>query len=136
MARRQIAGREQWEAHTMDLAKLVQGDNCFLQNLVGNHPKRWERTGKVVECKEYEQYLLKVNDTGRTTLRNRKHLKKFQPIPRHSRLPTTLPGLPTTTATPATVLPTPALPTPVGHVIKKKSPLKIKQECFLRSLGS
>ena len=30
MARRHIAGREQWEAHTKDLAKLVQGDNVFL----------------------------------------------------------------------------------------------------------
>ena len=38
MARRHIAGREQWEAHTKDLAQLVQGDSVFLQNLVGNHP--------------------------------------------------------------------------------------------------
>ena len=54
MARRHIAGREQWEAHTKDLAPLVQGDNIFLQNLVGNHPRRWERTGNVLECSEYD----------------------------------------------------------------------------------
>ena len=66
MARRHIAGREEWEAHTKDLAQLVQGD-----------------TGKVVECKEYDQYLVKVDGTGRTTLRNRKHLRKFQTIPKH-----------------------------------------------------
>ena len=30
MARRHIAGREQWEAHTMDLAQLVKGDNVYL----------------------------------------------------------------------------------------------------------
>ena len=112
MARRHIAGREQWGAHTKSLAKLVQGDNVFLQNLVGNHPRRWERTGKVVECKEYDQYLVKVDGTGRATLRNRKHLRKFQPIPKHPRLPTMLPGLPTTSATPGRVSPTPALPPP------------------------
>ena len=50
MARRHIAGREQWEAHTKDLAKLDKGDNVFLQNLLGNHSRRWERTGKVLEC--------------------------------------------------------------------------------------
>ena len=45
----------------------MQGDNVFLQNLVGNHPRRWERTSKVVECKEYDQYLVKVDGSGRTT---------------------------------------------------------------------
>ena len=106
MARRHIAGREQWEAHTKDLAQLVQGDNVFLQNLVGNHPRRWERTGKVVECKGYDQYLVKVDGTGRTTLRNRKHLRKFQPIPKHPRLP-----ISTTTTAPE--YPPPGLPAPV-----------------------
>ena len=42
MARRLIACREQWEAQTKDLAKLEQGDDVFLQNLVGNHHRRLE----------------------------------------------------------------------------------------------
>ena len=98
MARRHIAGREQWEAHTKSLAPLITGDNVFLQNLVGNHPRRWERTGKVVECKEFDQYLVKVDGTGRSTLRNRKHLRKFQPIPKSPRMDT----LPAPTHVPAT----------------------------------
>ena len=60
MARRHIAGREQWEAHTKTLPALQCGDNVFLQNLVGNNPRRWERTGKVVECKDFDQYLIKL----------------------------------------------------------------------------
>ena len=105
----------------------MQGDNVFLQNLVGNHPRRWERTSKVVECKEYDQYLVKVDVTGRTTLRNRKHLRKFQPITRHPRLPTTLPGLPTTTATPDTVSPTPVLPTPVPRATSHQPKMRAYQ---------
>ena len=97
--------REQWEANTKDLTPLPKGGNVFLQILMGSDPIRWERIGKIVECKEYDQYLVKVDGTGRTTLRNRKHLMKFQPIPKNPRPATTLPGLPTTTNTPATVTP-------------------------------
>jgi hypothetical protein len=88
MARRHIPGREQW-------------NTAQLQNLVGNHPRRWERTGRVVECKNYDQYLVKVYGTGRTTLRKRKPLRKFKPIPKHSMLPAPQPGQPTTPTTPA-----------------------------------
>ena len=53
-----------------------------------NHTRRWERTGKVVECKEFDQYRVKVDGTGRSTWRNRKYLMKFQPNPKHPRLST------------------------------------------------
>ena len=46
----------------------MEGDNVFLQNLTGNHPRRWDRKGKVNECKEYDQYLVKVDGSGWTTL--------------------------------------------------------------------
>ena len=60
----------------------MEGDSVFLQNLMGNHPRRWDRTGKVIECKEHDQYLVAVDGSGRTTLRNRKHLRRFKPVPR------------------------------------------------------
>ncbi len=34
----------------------------------------------MVEKKPYNQYLIKIDGTGRTTLRNRKHLRKFTPF--------------------------------------------------------
>ena len=82
VARRHILGWEQWTEHVKKLPSLKEGDNVFLQNLMGNHPRRWDRTGRVIECKEYDQYLVKVDGSGRATLRNRKHLRKFKPVPK------------------------------------------------------
>ena len=84
MARRHILGWEQWTEHVKKLPSLKEGDNVFLQNLMGNHPRRWDRTGRVIECKEYDQYLVKVDGSGRTTLRNSKHLRKFKPVTKAS----------------------------------------------------
>ena len=82
MAKRHILGWEQWSRHAKKLPPLVEGDSVFLQNLMGNHPRRWDRTGKVIEVKEHDQYLIAVDGSGRTTLRNRKHLRRFKPVPR------------------------------------------------------
>ena len=85
LAKRHVAGHEQWEARTKDLPPLAKGEKVYLQNLVGNHPRRWERTGVILECKEFDQYLVKKDGTGRVTLRNRKHLRKYTPIPKAPR---------------------------------------------------
>ena len=52
----------------------------YIQNLIGNHPRRWERTGIVVEVRQYHQYVIRVDGTGRVTIRNRQHLRKFTPF--------------------------------------------------------
>jgi hypothetical protein len=52
----------------------------FIQNLVGNQPRRWERTGVVIEVRQFHQYVVRVDGTGRVTLRNRQHLRKFSPF--------------------------------------------------------
>ena len=80
LARRRIHGVERWSEHTKPLPKLSLGDDVYIQNLVGNHPRRWERTGKIVESKEFDQYNVKIDGTGRCTLRNRKHIRKFTPV--------------------------------------------------------
>ena len=56
------------------------GDHVYIQNLVGNYPKRWERTGVVVEVKQFHQYVVRIDGSGRVTLRNRQHLRKFVPF--------------------------------------------------------
>lgn len=58
----------------------VGGDHVYLQNLVGNYPKKWERTGTVVEVKQYHQYVVRVDGSGRATLRNRQPLRRFIPF--------------------------------------------------------
>ena len=80
LARRHSRDHERWNEHTRRLPPLQVGDNVYLQNLVGNHPRRWERTGTVVEVRQYHQYVVRVDGTGRVTIRNRQHLRKFTPF--------------------------------------------------------
>ena len=47
---------------------------------MGNQPLRWERTGVVIEVKPFNQYVVRLDGSGRVTLRNRKHLRKFTPF--------------------------------------------------------
>ena len=80
LARRHNREREKWEQHTKQLPPLKIHDHVYIQNIIGNHPLRWERTGVVVECKPHNQYLIRTDGSGRVTLRNRKHLRKFTPF--------------------------------------------------------
>ncbi|CAC5416152.1 unnamed protein product [Mytilus coruscus] len=80
LAKRHSREHERWNEHTHHLPTLQVGDHVYIQNLVGNHPRRWERTGTVVEVRQYHQYVIRVDGTGRVTIRNRQHLRKFTPF--------------------------------------------------------
>ena len=64
-------------AHTRSLPLLEMGDRVFVQNQSGPHPNKWDRSGIVVDLKGNDQYLIKVDGTGRLTLRNRRFLRKY-----------------------------------------------------------
>ena len=51
----------------------------MIQNQVGNHPSRWDITGRVVEVKDYDQYVVRVDGSGRLTMRNRRFLRRLTP---------------------------------------------------------
>ena len=55
----------------------------FIQNQTGHKPRRWDKTGTIMECKDFDQYLVKVDGSGRLTLRNRKFLRQRTPIQHH-----------------------------------------------------
>ena len=59
-------------------------DRVMIQNQVGNYPKRWDKAGMVVEVKGYDQYMVKVDGTGRLTRRNRKYLRRVEMEPQRS----------------------------------------------------
>lgn len=80
LAKRHNAGKEQWSEHVRDLPQLKVGNHVYVQNQVGNNPRRWERTGVVVEVRQHDQYSIKMDGSGRATLRNRKFLRKFTPF--------------------------------------------------------
>ena len=69
---------EKYSNPNIPLPPLVVGDKCYIQNQVGNHPKRWDRSGKVVEVLGHESYRMKVDGSGRVTCRNRQFLRKFR----------------------------------------------------------
>ena len=80
LAKRHAREREKWSKATRELKPLNIGDQVYLQNLSGNNPLRWERTGTVVETKLHNQYAIKIDGSGRVTMRNRQHLRKFIPF--------------------------------------------------------
>ena len=79
LAKRAVSNTEKLDHHCRVLPRLAVGDSVLVQNQVGNHPSRWDITGVVVEVKEHDQYVVKVDGSGRMTMRNRKFLKKITP---------------------------------------------------------
>ena len=84
---------ERLSAHTKQLPPLVVGDSVRIQNQVGPHPTKWDKTGTIIEVKQFDQYVVRVHGSGRPTLRNRKFLRKYVPavLPSSSR---TIPSIP------------------------------------------
>jgi hypothetical protein len=64
-------------ASSKSLPKLVEGDIVMIQNQHGTKPTKWDRSGVVVEIRDFDKYVVKVDGSGRLTLRNRRFLKKI-----------------------------------------------------------
>ena len=77
---RNVRNAERLTEHTVRLRPLKVGDRVFIQNQSGNHPLRWDCTGLVIEVKQFDQYAIKIDGSGRITLRNRKFIRKFDKI--------------------------------------------------------
>lgn len=80
---------ERMDIHTRDLPPLLIGDRVFVQNQNGTHPLKWDRSGLVVEVQNHDQYVIKIDGSGRLTLRNRRFLRRYSPA-RSSFAPTTV----------------------------------------------
>ena len=70
---------EKLNEHTRKLQPLQVSDHVFIQNQHGAHPSKWDKSGKIIDVKPHNQYLVKVNGSGRVTVRNRRFLRKFTP---------------------------------------------------------
>lgn len=81
-ARKQAKVIERYNTHAHPLTPLSVGDSVSVQNRSGNHPLRWDRTGRIVERLENKQYLVKSDGSGRVLLRTRTHLRKINPATR------------------------------------------------------
>jgi hypothetical protein len=79
LARRHDHRRKELSEHTKVLGPLTAGQVVLVQNQTGNKPKRWDRTGLVVEVKPHNKYLVKMDGSGQATDRNRRFLRPTTP---------------------------------------------------------
>ena len=76
---RHMRAHERLSEHTRVLPPLVIGNCVRLHNLVGPHPTKWDRSGIVVDVRQFDQYVVRVDGSGRVTLRNRKCIRLYTP---------------------------------------------------------
>ena len=76
---RHMRAAERWTEHTRRLPPLKVGDHVRVQNQVGPHPLKWDKTGRIVEVRQFDQYVVRMDGSSRATMRNRKFLRKFIP---------------------------------------------------------
>ena len=71
---------EKLTEHTKCLPPLKVGDHVRVQNQSGPNPTKWDKTGVVVEVRQFDQYVVRIDGSGRVTLRNRRFLRKYIPV--------------------------------------------------------
>lgn len=96
---RHMRAAERLSEHTRPLPQLAVGDCVRIQNQTGPNPTKWDKTGIIVEVRQFDQYVVRVDGSGRVTLRNRKFLRKYLPVIQRSPLlmapdPTPIPARP------------------------------------------
>ena len=77
---RHMRAAEYWSEHTKRLPALIVGDYVRIQNQIGPQPNKWDKMGRVVEVRQFDQYVVRVDGSGRMTLQNRKFLRKYIPV--------------------------------------------------------
>jgi len=76
LRQRHMRAGERWSEHTQRLLPLTVGDHVRLQNQVGNNPRKWDRTGIVIEVRQHDQYVVR-NDGSVSVLSEHAILQKI-----------------------------------------------------------
>ena len=101
---------EAYNSHTQSLPPLQVGETVSVQNQTGNHPLRWDKTGRIVEVHDHGQYVVRMDGSGRCSLRNRRFLRRCRPFCVDQEMP----------------LPSPQHKTSPPHVLSPDSALKME----------
>ena len=80
MAKRHIANEKYYNPHSRPLRELEIGQSVQIQNQIGSYPRRWTKTGRVVERLGNRQYHIRVDGSNRVTRRNRRFLREIDPV--------------------------------------------------------
>ena len=62
------------------LSELAPGDTVYIHDQHGPTPRKWNKSGTVIESLPYNSYLIKVDGSNRLTKRNRQFLRQFRPF--------------------------------------------------------
>ena len=93
LAPRQARIHDKLVQGTKELTPLVIGDHVMIQNQLGNKPRRWDKRGVVVQADPaIRQYKVMTFGSRRLTMRNRKFLRKYNPVSVPEGTPTGLPA--------------------------------------------
>ena len=79
LARRHVRRGGELEEHTRKLQPLNLGKTVAVQNCHCKNPGRWDCTGSVVECEDFNKYTVKMDGSGRLSCRNRQFLRPIVP---------------------------------------------------------
>ena len=77
---RYIRNSEYYDARSRAIRPLKNGDKCLVQNCHGNHPKKWDLSGTIIEKKSHHKYVIKLDGSGKVTTRNRRYLRVYTPM--------------------------------------------------------
>ena len=77
--------QEKWNEHTRALKPLRVGDRVRIQNQTGLHLNKWDCIGIIIEVCRFHKYVIRINGSGRQTLRNHKVLRKYTPVYQQSK---------------------------------------------------
>ncbi|CAG2237462.1 unnamed protein product [Mytilus edulis] len=69
--------------HTKQLPPLTLTIGVRIQNQIGANSLQWDKTGQVIEVRQFNQYVIQVDGSGRDTLRNRKFIRKYEPVKKY-----------------------------------------------------
>ena len=68
--------KSKYDVQAREKETLVKGDNVLCRNV---RTKKWDRSGVIVEVGDYRQCLVKMDGSGRISLRNQRHIQKLAP---------------------------------------------------------
>ena len=77
---RRISCKERLLLYTFRLPPLAVEDYVRVQNQAATNPTRWDKTGVIIEVKQFDQFSIRMDGSERITLQNRKFLSKFTPV--------------------------------------------------------
>ena len=77
---RHMKAVERWSEHTRRLPPLAVGNHVRIQNQTGPHLTKWDKTGIIIKVRQFDQYVVRVDGSGRVTIGNQKYLRKYIPV--------------------------------------------------------